>query len=257
MITIRLGSFSNSFVDAVARRAGIYRDERVQVEFCRVFNSPSQFEKLVLGEVDVVLTATDNVLNYRYKRRSDNNSPLDVRIVRAVELGGGASLVAARATSVHDLRGALIAVDDTDSGFALLLYELLARAGMVRGLDYRVVAFGGTPRRFEGLVDGDFDATMLNAGFDLRAADRGCFVVRTVSDVLPDYIATVLAALPRWLENESAARPFLRAWDRDSPASNEFPFILSGLRFQSCYWCAVRDRRVAIPVRTVLPLVSA
>jgi len=49
----------------------------------------------------------------------------------------------------------------------------------------------------------------LNAGFDLRAADRGCFVVRTVSDVLPDYIATVLAALPRWLENESAARPFL------------------------------------------------
>jgi hypothetical protein len=128
---------------------------------------------LVLGEVDVVLTATDNVLNYRYKRRSDNNSPLDVRIVRAVELGGGASLVAARATSLHDLRGALIAVDDTDSGFALLLYELLARAGMVRGLDYRVVAFGGTPRRFEGLVDGDFDATMLNAGFDLRAADRG------------------------------------------------------------------------------------
>jgi hypothetical protein len=155
------------------------------------------------------------------------------------------------------LCGALIAVDDTDSGFALLLYELLARAGMVRGLDYRVVAFGGTPRRFEGLVDGDFDATMLNAGFDLRAADRGCFVVRTVSDVLPDYIATVLAALPRWLEKESAARPFLRAWDRDSPASNEFPFILSGLRFQSCYWCAVRDRRVAIPVRTVLPLVSA
>jgi len=100
-------------------------------------------------------------------------------------------------------------------------------------------------------------AAMLNAGFDLRAADRGCFVVRTVSDVLPDYIATVLAALPRWLEKESAARPFLRAWDRDSPASNEFPFILSGLRFQSCYWCAVRDRRVAIPVRTVLPLVSA
>jgi hypothetical protein len=42
MITIRLGSFSNSFVDAVARRAGMYRDERVQVEFCRVFNSPSQ-----------------------------------------------------------------------------------------------------------------------------------------------------------------------------------------------------------------------
>ena len=69
-----------------------------------------------------------------------------------------------------------------------------------------MVAFGGTPRRFEGLVHGDFDATMLNAGFDLRAADRGFPVLQTVSDVLPDYMATVLAALPRWLDKESAAR---------------------------------------------------
>jgi ABC-type nitrate/sulfonate/bicarbonate transport system substrate-binding protein len=77
-----------------------------------------------------------------------------------------------------------------------------------------VVAFGGTPRRFEGLIHGDFDATMLNAGFDLRAADRGFPVLKTVSDVLPDYIATVIAALPCWLEKESAAGAFLRAWDR-------------------------------------------
>ena len=132
-----------------------------------------------------------------------------------MELGGGVSLVAARTvTSVRDLHGALIAVDATDSGFALLLYELLAQAGMVRGQDYRVVAFGGTPRRFDGLIHGDFDATMLNAGFDLRAADRGFPVLKAVSEVLPDYIATVIAALPCWLEKESAAGAFLRAWDR-------------------------------------------
>ena len=65
---------------------------------------------------------------------------------------------------MSDLRGAVIAVDDTDSGFGLLLYELLARVEMTRGVDYRVVAFGGTPRRFDGLVDDDLDATMLNAG---------------------------------------------------------------------------------------------
>ena len=117
-------------------------------------------------------------------------------------------------TSVADLHDAVIAVDAADSGFALLLYELLGRAGTVPGQDYQVVAFGGTPRRFEGLVHGDFDATMLNAGFDLRAADRGFPVLQTVSDVLPDYMATVLAALPRWLDKESAAGAFLRAWDR-------------------------------------------
>ena len=56
-----------------------------------MFNSPSQFEKLALGEVDVVLTATDNVLNYRYRRSPDVDLPVDVRIVRAVELGGGSA----------------------------------------------------------------------------------------------------------------------------------------------------------------------
>jgi ABC-type nitrate/sulfonate/bicarbonate transport system substrate-binding protein len=84
----------------------------------------------------------------------------------------------------------------------------------VRGVDYRVVAFGGTPRRFDGLADGDFDATMLSAGFDLRAADLGFTVLRTVSDVLPDYIATVLAALPSWLDKEPGAGALLCAWDR-------------------------------------------
>ncbi|MEV6655040.1 ABC transporter substrate-binding protein [Streptomyces sp. NPDC051219] len=215
MITIRLGSFSNSLVDTVARCAGMYRDEFIDVEFCRVLSSPSQFEKLSTGELDVALTATDNVLNYRYNQGPGNSPSLDIRIIRGVELSGGVSLVAGPTVkSLQDLRGALIAVDDTNSGFALLLYDLLARAGLVRGLDYRVVAFGGTPRRFKGVVDGDFDATMLHAGFDLRAADHGCSILGTVSDVLPRYMTTVLAALPGWLEKGSAPQQFLRAWDR-------------------------------------------
>ncbi|MFG2422703.1 ABC transporter substrate-binding protein [Streptomyces sp. NPDC048448] len=215
MITIRLGSFSNSLIDTVARRTGMYRDEFIDVEFCRVLSSPSQFEKLSNGEIDVALTATDNVLNYRYNQSPGNTSSLDIRIIRGVELSGGVSLVAGPTVqSLQDLRGALIAVDDTNSGFALLLYELLARAGLVRGLDYDVVVFGGTPRRFKGVVDGEVDATMLHAGFDLRAADHGCSILGTVSDALPRYMTTVLAALPAWLEGESAPQQFLRAWDR-------------------------------------------
>jgi len=64
---------------------------------------------LARGEVDVVLTATDNVLNYSYNRGSDDGVRLDVRIVRAVEPGGGVSVVARRTmTSLSDLRGAVV-----------------------------------------------------------------------------------------------------------------------------------------------------
>jgi ABC-type nitrate/sulfonate/bicarbonate transport system substrate-binding protein len=215
MTSVRLGAFSNSVTDAVARRQGMYAGEGLDVEFCRVTSSPSQFERLSLGQLHVALTATDNVLNYRYNRGVAGGPPLDVRIVRAVERAGGLRLAARRGVeSVAELRGATIAVDDPDSGFSLPLYELLATAGLARERDYRVVAFGGTPRRFQGLLDGDFDATMLNAGFDLRAADSGCHLLLTVSDFLPRYPAFVLAALPGWLEKEPAAAAFLRAWDR-------------------------------------------
>jgi ABC-type nitrate/sulfonate/bicarbonate transport system substrate-binding protein len=215
MTSVRLGAFSDSVIDAMARRRGMYASEGLDVEFCRVTSSPSQFERLSLGQLDVVLTATDNVLNYRYNRGVAGGPPLDVRIVRAVERAGGLRLAARRGVqSVAALRGAAIAVDDPDSGFAFALYELLARAGLARGRDYQVVTAGGTPRRFQGLLDGDFDATMLNAGFDLRAADSGCPLLLTVSDFLPEYTAFVLAALPGWLEEEPAAAAFLRAWDR-------------------------------------------
>lgn len=215
MTSVRFGAFSNSLIDAVARRQGMYAAEGLDVEFCRVTSSPSQFERLSQGQLHVVLTATDNVLNYRYNRGVAGGPPLDVRIVRAVERAGALRLAARPGVrSVAALRGAAIAVDDPDSGFALPMYELLARAELVRGRDYRVVVSGGTPRRFQGLLDGDFDATMLNSGFDLRAADSGCRVLLTVSEFLPQYTAFVLAALPGWLEQEPAAAAFLRAWDR-------------------------------------------
>jgi ABC-type nitrate/sulfonate/bicarbonate transport system substrate-binding protein len=215
MMRVRFGAFSNSVIDAVARRQGMYADEGLDVEFCRVTSSPGQFEGLSLGQLHIAATAADNVLNYRYNRGVAGGPPLDVRIVRAVERAGGLRLAARRGVeSVAALRGAAIAVDDPDSGFALPMYELLARAGLAREKDYRVVPFGGTPRRFQGLLDGEFDATMLNAGFDLRAADSGCGVLLTVSDFLPGYIAFVLAALPGWLDSDPAAAAFLRAWDR-------------------------------------------
>jgi hypothetical protein len=82
-----------------------------------------------------------------------------------------------------------------DSGFAFVLYEILAAAGLSRGFDYRVVELGSTPRRLNALLSGGCAATMLNAGSDLRAADAGCPRLRRAVDVCHPYLGTVLAAL--------------------------------------------------------------
>jgi hypothetical protein len=75
-----------------------------------------------------------------------------------------------------------------------VLYELLARAGLRRGRDYRVVELGSTPRRLDALLAGDCAATMLGAGNDLRAEAAGCPRLGAVTDVCRPYLGTVLVS---------------------------------------------------------------
>jgi hypothetical protein len=56
-----------------------------------------------------------------------------------------------------------------------------------------VVELGSTPQRLEALLDGRCDATMLNAGNDLRARAAGLPCLGLVTDVARPYLGTVLA----------------------------------------------------------------
>ena len=212
---MRLGSFSSSLLHAVAESLGLYRRAGVTVEFQRVTNSRAQFQMLAEGGLDIVLTATDNVVNYRFADGAENFRPLDVRITAGVEGGGALALVARPGiTSVGQLRGGRMGVDARDSGFAFALYELLSRAGLQADRDYTVEERGGTPARYRAVLAGACDATMLFAGFDLQAQAAGCGVVVPIVSVAPAYLSTVLAATPRWLDASGEALRFHEAWRR-------------------------------------------
>ena len=187
-----VGTFTPSVLLDLARSTGRLARAGITASPVPVTSSPAQFRSLLEGEHDVALTSPDNVLAYRFSPSNPLGAVADVRIVSAVDRGMGLGLYAAsrsrsRGPSRRRGRGRR-----ADSGFALALYALLESRGLNRD-DYELAKLGATPRRLEALLDGGCDVTMLNAGNELVAEQRGCTRLAGVHDVCAPYLGTVLA----------------------------------------------------------------
>lgn len=213
---LQIGLFSPSPVLDVARRHNLMEQAGVAIATERVSSSIAQFEALRSGRYDAVLTSPDNVLAYRYDPTNPLGETIDVRILAGVDRGLGLSLLAGPTfPSLAALAGARIGVDAPESGFALALFALLERDGLVAGADYDVLELGTTPRRLEELLAGACDATMLNAGYDLRAEDGGWRRLARVGHELAPYLGAVIATTgDRLTERKAALTCFMTAWRR-------------------------------------------
>jgi hypothetical protein len=209
---LRLGIFSANVVADWAAEHGVFRRHGLEVGQLPVASSPAQFRSLLAGEYDAVLTSPDNVATYVLNERNPLERRLDLRIVRAVDGGGRLSLVGGPGVrTAEDLAGRRFGVDVPTSGFAFVGFALLRRAGLEPGRDYEVVTAGATPRRRALLVEGAFEATLLNAGHDARAVREGAHVLGVVDEVASPYLGTVLAT--RADGATPALGALLVAWD--------------------------------------------
>ncbi|MDQ1512513.1 MAG: hypothetical protein QOC59_355 [Microbacteriaceae bacterium] len=209
---LRLGIFSANIVAAWAQAHDVFANFGLTVEQIPVASSPEQFRSLMAGEYDAVLTSPDNVATYVLNESNPLGSRLDLQILRAVDHGGRLSLVGRPGIeALTDIAGGRFAVDVPTSGFAYVGFALLRRAGLEPGRDYEVVTAGATPRRRQLLAEGEFDATLLNAGHEARAARAGAHVLGVVSEVVQPYLGTVLATRADGVS--PAVRALLDAWD--------------------------------------------
>jgi ABC-type nitrate/sulfonate/bicarbonate transport system substrate-binding protein len=189
---IVVGSFTPSVLLDVAGSTGRLRDQGLAVTEVAVPSSPAQFRSLLDDELAVALTSPDNVLAYRFNPRNPLGELADVRIVAAIDRGMGLGLYGRPGTTAADLAGSAVGVDVGTSGFALALYALAESLGVTRDR-YDLVALGSTPRRLEALLAGECLATMLNAGNELIAEQRGCVRLASVGERLSPYLGTVVA----------------------------------------------------------------
>ncbi|GGP00477.1 ABC transporter substrate-binding protein [Wenjunlia tyrosinilytica] len=207
MRQIRLGTFSPSVLLEVARVTGRLDAAGLAVVELPVTSSPQQFADLFDGRLDAGLTNPDNVFAYRFVQENPLGRTGDVRILAALDRGLGLALFTGPGREqVEDIRGGTVGVDVRGSGFAFVAFELLARAGLRADEDYRVEAFGATPRRVRALLSGACVATVLNAGSDLVAEDAGARRRSPVTELGP-YVGSVLTATGMGVErNRDALR---------------------------------------------------
>lgn len=173
---IVLGGFYRSLPMIAAEEKGFYAERDLEVEFAQVTSSIQQAEYLADGRYDVVQTSPDNTANYLL----NDNNPIGRRIEAQGFLGldsGMYLVVVARPEieSIGDLKGTTISVDAPESGFAYVIYKILANHGLERGRDYDIVPTGGVFDRYMAMVEGDADfaATLMSGGFETRAANLG------------------------------------------------------------------------------------
>lgn len=213
---ISLGGFYRSLPMLVAEEKGFYAARDVEVEFGQVTSSIQQAEYLADGRYDIVQTSPDNTSNYLL----NDSNPIGQRIDAQGFLGldyGMYLVVVARPEieSISDLAGHVISVDAPESGFAYVIYKILANHGLERGKDYDIVTTGGVYDRFVAMMEGndDFAATLMSGGFETRAANRGFRLLDSVADIADPYLGVWAAGRRDWLsENEALVVDFVQAY---------------------------------------------
>ena len=197
----------------VARELGLFEKCGIKVELTTTPNSVFQFEQLSAGAFDIAMTAFDNVVAYR-----EGQGPTNLAGAKDFHAIMGATqielsfVVAPHIKSYADLKGKSIALDALTTGFAFVLYEMLARKGL-RTNDVEMVAVGATPQRWQSVKAGEHLGTLTIEPFTSVAQAAGFAVLDVSSNVVDAYQGGIVAVSQDWArQNPQKVNGYLNAY---------------------------------------------
>jgi ABC-type nitrate/sulfonate/bicarbonate transport system substrate-binding protein len=198
----------------VAQDKGFFEAAGVRVNLTTTPNSAYQAENLVAGRFQIAGTAFDNVVAYQegqgavaLQRQPDLFAFMGAT---QIEL---AFVVAPDIASYADLKGRSLALDALSTGFAFVLYEMLARGGGLARGDYELVPVGATPQRWESVKAGTHAGTLTIEPFTSIARNQGFRVLDTSSRLFASYQGGSFAASRQWAAaHPDAIKGFIRGY---------------------------------------------
>jgi ABC-type nitrate/sulfonate/bicarbonate transport system substrate-binding protein len=194
------------------QRNGFFEAQGLRVELAYTPSSGFLVKSVLDGKSDLAFAAIDNVIAYQ-EGQGEASIPDNPDLFAFMGGDGGfISIVAAPAVkSVTDLKGRTVSVDAMTTGFAFVVRELVTRNGLAES-DVKFVRAGGTANRYQDLVAGKHDATLLRTPFELLAENRGYHRIAS-AETLGAYQGTVGLARRSWArEHEAALVGFLRGY---------------------------------------------
>ncbi|MGE5539219.1 MAG: ABC transporter substrate-binding protein [Gemmatimonas sp.] len=197
----------------VAREKGFFADAGVEVNLTTTPSSAFQAENLAAGKFHIAGTAFDNVVAYQEGQGAVQlaETPDFVAFMGATQIEL-AFVVNPEVREYADLKGKSLALDALATGFAFVLYEMLAQAGLQRG-DYTMAPVGATPLRWESVKAGQHAGTITIEPFTSIARAQGFRVLDTSTRLFPSYQGGVFAASRRWAAaNADAVKGYIRGY---------------------------------------------
>jgi ABC-type nitrate/sulfonate/bicarbonate transport system substrate-binding protein len=196
-----------------AERQGFFEQNGLRVIVTPTPNSTFQMQGLAEGRFDIAMTALDNVVAYQ-EGQGEAKIPDNPDMFAFMGSDNGfLSLVGAQGIkSIQELKGKTLSVDAMTTGYAFVLRELLARNGIAES-DVAFERAGGALSRFQELLKGSHDATILITPFDLLATQKGHTQLARAAEHLGAYQGVVAAARRSWArEYPAAVTGFIRAY---------------------------------------------
>lgn len=197
----------------VAERQGFFVKHGVAVKISFTPSSAYLMSNLIDGKYDIGIFGIDNLVAYQEGRGEGKfTGTPDLVAFMGLNPGFLHLIGGPDVKSIADLRGRELAVDALTTGYAFVLREMIARAGMTDA-DVTYVRVGGSSARFRSVVEGKQAATLLNTPFDLQAVDRGLTRLGSVAEMLGGYQGHAAVAQRAWISgNETTVLGVMRAY---------------------------------------------
>jgi ABC-type nitrate/sulfonate/bicarbonate transport system substrate-binding protein len=177
---------------------GFFAKHGVAVKQTFTPNSVFQIENLVAGKFDIATTALDNVVAYQEGQGEvELKTKPDLFAFMGGYAGGLRLDVSPDIKSYQDLKGKAIGVDAATTGFAFILYKMLAMNG-VKMDEYTIERLGGTPNRVKALMEGKIAATMVSSPSEVLPESKGYHRLGDTTKTFGAYQTSVGATRRSW-----------------------------------------------------------
>jgi len=214
---VRVSVISTSIANLpmwVADKKGFFKDEGLDVVYSISQNSDYQLEMLASGGFEFVHQPVDNFIREIERGSLENSS--DFVIIHAIN-GLTHDLISRPGLSTFaDLKGKIYALDDVETGYALLYRKVLQKYGLNYPGDYTLLPeLGGSQNRLKALYENRAQFTHMNPPHSTLFEKDGFHILTTLSDHYPNFPSSSIGTRREWAEdNRDTVIAYLRAYIR-------------------------------------------
>jgi NitT/TauT family transport system substrate-binding protein len=191
----------------IGLKKGYYAAEHVNLDLIHIQSSGGVLQQLAAGSIDATISAALTEPIYAISKGAP------IRLIR-LEIQLPPYAIEAQYKSLEDLRGKTIMID-APTGITKIYVERMLLPHHVESHAVDYVYAGATAARFNALMSGAVDATILLPPFSFSAEEAGLSNLGLVADYAKDLPFTGAAVNTNWAsKNPDALRRFLDAHNK-------------------------------------------